>query len=472
VKFSSRNQGLADTNTSLKEPRLNAVAALPPRRSHLRLGLQAGLATLDTVALASAILLVGTLWLGKAVDSTGGTIDAALVGFYTFLAANAGAFSSRILSRWRHGVFLAMRSVLVATASVMVAAFFLKADAQISRMLLIVGGIAGSLLVGGLRFVYHRIILDLFGTDLYSEVLIIDDLIVPPPPGVHVIDAKKAMIRSDLSDPIMLDRLGRLLSPIDRVVVACPVEKRRSWSMMLKCANIQAEIISPELNELGPLAIGEFGESATVIVAISSLDIRQRIIKRSLDILLSVLAIVILGPLLLVVSAAVKLDSPGPVLFVQDRVGRGNRLFGICKFRSMRVESNDREGASSTKRGDSRMTKVGRFIRATSIDELPQIFNVLRGQMSVVGPRPHALGSLAGDMLFWEVDERYWHRHVCKPGMTGLAQVRGFRGATNVESDLKNRLQADLEYVSNWTVFRDISILIATLRVVVHRNAY
>jgi polysaccharide biosynthesis protein PslA len=172
------------------------------------------------------------------------------------------------------------------------------------------------------------------------------------------------------------------------------------------------------------------------------------------------------------VTIAIRLDSPGPVFFVQDRVGRGNRLFGIYKFRSMSVADCDHAGARSTLRDDNRITKVGRIIRATSIDELPQLLNILKGEMSFVGPRPHALGSLAGDLLFWEIDERYWHRHVCKPGLTGLAQVRGYRGATHHQSDLTNRLQADLEYVSGWTIFRDISIILGTLRVIVHRNAY
>ena len=117
-------------------------------------------------------------------------------------------------------------------------------------------------------------------------------------------------------------------------------------------------------------------------------------------------------------------------------------------------------------------TRVGRWIRATSIDELPQLANVVVGDMSLVGPRPHALGSQAGAKLFWEVDDRYWQRHSLKPGLTGLAQVRGFRGATGEENDLTSRLQSDLEYLEGWTIWRDLAILFATLRVLVHRNAY
>ena len=129
-------------------------------------------------------------------------------------------------------------------------------------------------------------------------------------------------------------------------------------------------------------------------------------------------------------------------------------------------------GARSTGRHDDRVTRVGRFIRAHSLDELPQLFNVLRGEMSIVGPRPHALGSRAEDKLFWDIDTSYWHRHAVKPGLTGLAQVRGYRGATETVSDLSNRLQADLEYLSGWSLWRDIAIIFATFRVLIHRNAY
>ncbi|HZH06134.1 MAG TPA: sugar transferase [Lautropia sp.] len=166
------------------------------------------------------------------------------------------------------------------------------------------------------------------------------------------------------------------------------------------------------------------------------------------------------------------MDSPGPVFFRQQRMGRGNRLFSILKFRSMRSDLCDANGTRSTGRDDDRVTRVGRLIRSTSIDELPQLLNVLKGDMSLVGPRPHALGSLAGTQLFWEVDQRYWHRHACKPGITGLAQVRGFRGATNESVDLANRLHADLEYLNGWSIWRDVSILVRTFRVLVHQNAF
>ena len=144
----------------------------------------------------------------------------------------------------------------------------------------------------------------------------------------------------------------------------------------------------------------------------------------------------------------------------------------MLKFRTMRVESEDADGDRSAARDDDRVTRVGAFLRRTSLDELPQLLNVFAGDMSLVGPRPHAIGSRAGEKLFWEVDEAYWLRHAAKPGMTGLAQVRGFRGATECENDLTDRLKSDLEYMTGWSLIRDVAILFRTVRVLVHQKAF
>ena len=171
-------------------------------------------------------------------------------------------------------------------------------------------------------------------------------------------------------------------------------------------------------------------------------------------------------------AIAIKLEDGGPVLFRQLRVGRRNLMFSIYKLRTMKTERTDAHGNRSASKDDDRVTRVGRFLRRTSIDELPQLFNVIRGDMNLVGPRPHAIGSLAGDKLLWEVDQRYWQRHSLRPGLTGLAQIRGLRGATDREVDLTSRLQADLEYISGWTIWRDLRILAATSRVLLHDRAF
>ena len=158
------------------------------------------------------------------------------------------------------------------------------------------------------------------------------------------------------------------------------------------------------------------------------------------------------------------------MFYVQPRVGRGNQLFRMFKLRSMR--HGGQAGPDSTARDDARITRVGRIIRATSIDELPQLFNILLGHMSFVGPRPHALGSTAGDRLFWEVDERYWRRHATRPGLTGLAQIKGFRGATDSARDLTDRLEADLEYLQAWSFWNDMEIIRRTFRALTNSDAY
>lgn len=194
--------------------------------------------------------------------------------------------------------------------------------------------------------------------------------------------------------------------------------------------------------------------------------------KRVFDLAVSLLVLPFMLPFFAIVAIAVKLDSKGPVFFRQERIGLGNRPFMIWKFRTMRTEACDANGSRSTSRDDDRITRVGHLLRRTSIDELPQIFNVISGDMSLVGPRPHALGSRAENALFWDIDQRYWERHVVKPGLTGLAQIRGFRGATEQKSDLTMRLQSDLEYVSHWSLATDIRILLSTVLVVFHKNAF
>lgn len=445
---------------------------MPPRLDRLRFRLQLGLAGLDLLVLAIGAGAASFFWSGRIIDPYSARAFFGVLIAYVLVGLNGGAFAAVVLPSVRRGVWIAVRTLVLAAAGVILAAFFLKVGEQISRGAFLIEALSSGGLLVIERAVFHSMIKRTMGARLHSEVLILDDCDHPAPEGIFVLDAQAAGLKCDTADPLMLDKIGRLLAPADRVVIACQPGKRRQWSMVMKGANIHAEIVTHEFTELGPLAVGHLADASTVVVATGSFDLRQRIMKRLLDVSLASAAMLALAPLLIIVAVAIWLDSPGSILFVQDRVGRGNRLFGIYKFRSMRSEKSDQAGNRSASRDDDRVTRVGRFIRATSIDELPQIFNILIGDMSFVGPRPHALGSLAGDLLFWEVDERYWHRHACKPGLTGLAQVRGFRGATSKQSDLSNRLQADLEYIAGWTIWRDISILLATFRVVVHRNAF
>jgi exopolysaccharide biosynthesis polyprenyl glycosylphosphotransferase len=187
------------------------------------------------------------------------------------------------------------------------------------------------------------------------------------------------------------------------------------------------------------------------------------LIKRLEDLLLAGLAIIALLPLMLVLAVIIKLDSPGPVLSRQKRYGYNNRLIEVFKFRSMFYHQSDANAERQTTRNDDRVTRVGRFIRKTSLDELPQLFNVLLGSMSMVGPRPHATATKAAGVLFEDAVEQYSARHRVKPGITGWAQINGYRGETDTLEKIEKRVEYDLEYIESWSVWFDLYILFRTL---------
>jgi exopolysaccharide biosynthesis polyprenyl glycosylphosphotransferase len=196
-------------------------------------------------------------------------------------------------------------------------------------------------------------------------------------------------------------------------------------------------------------------------------------VKRGIDIVVSLLLLVMNLPALLFAAIAIKLDSPGPILFRQRRIGLHGRPFELLKFRTMHCQPPDPGRLQQARPRDPRVTRVGAVLRHTSFDELPQLWNVLRGEMSLVGPRPHAPGTCAGARLFEEVSDRYPLRHRVRPGITGLAQVRGWRGQTETEEKLLRRLESDLEYVAGWSLWLDCVILARTVATVLRmRNAY
>ena len=195
--------------------------------------------------------------------------------------------------------------------------------------------------------------------------------------------------------------------------------------------------------------------------------------KSMLDCTIAVIVLILAMPMLLAVICAIKLDSPGPVFFRQKRYGFNNQLIDVFKFRSMYQDQTDHFAEKITQENDPRITRVGAFIRRFSIDELPQIFNVLAGDMSVVGPRPHALRAKAGDVLYEDVVDKYALRHRVKPGITGWAQVNGWRGDTRDEASLIGRLEHDLYYIDHWSVLFDLSIILRTFVVVLRgENSY
>ena len=192
-------------------------------------------------------------------------------------------------------------------------------------------------------------------------------------------------------------------------------------------------------------------------------------IKRICDILASALLLVFFAPVLLLAALLIKLESPGPALFRQTRGGLNGRTFTILKLRSMRVEENG-DNVVQAQRSDNRVTNIGRLIRASSVDELPQLINVLRGDMSLIGPRPHAQ---AHDTYYGSLIPTYHLRFQARPGLTGLAQISGLRGGTTDVEEMVARVKADVAYIDNWSLMSDLRIALLTVpHLLLAKNAY
>jgi exopolysaccharide biosynthesis polyprenyl glycosylphosphotransferase len=441
-------------------------------RQSARLALFVRLVLFDALA-----ILIGFSVAGKVRDSAwlmpgGISLIFVVLPVFVILAGNSAAYSPETLTSYAESARRASSAIVQTFLFLFALLFVTQSSEDISRVALATVFVATVLPMLVFRYVSYRWVRNTLGGALLDELVIVDGVQLPGRAARFVIDAGANQLEPNLNDPAMLERFARATSFYDRVLVACPVERQVAWSTLLKTIDAKGELLVERRDDLGVIGIDTFGDSSTLVVSRGSLSLSDRIKKRLFDLALALTALLFLAPLMLVVAICIKLDSRGPVFFKQPRVGRNNLPFQIYKFRSMRQEASDLAGARSTGRNDDRISRFGRFIRQTSIDELPQLINVVKGDMSMVGPRPHALGSTAEDRLFWEISHRYWERHMLKPGITGLAQVRGYRGATEKTSDLTDRLNSDLEYLAGWRLWRDIAILAATLKVLVHPNAY
>lgn len=185
--------------------------------------------------------------------------------------------------------------------------------------------------------------------------------------------------------------------------------------------------------------------------------------KRQFDILISATALLVLLPFFLTIALLITLEDGGPVIFRQRRWGLNGRTFQVYKFRSMRADLCDPSGVKQTVKGDNRVTAIGAILRRTNFDELPQLLNVLMGDMSLVGPRCHAINMLAAGRLYEDLVPEYHQRHSVRPGITGLAQMRGWRGPTERRVDARSRIACDLHYINNFSFWLDIQIIFRTL---------
>ena len=428
----------------------------------------------DVCAILVAGLAAGWLYEGLFPHPTAWLQAQLLLPIYLTIGLYNATYSLGALEDLRFALGKAMQALLISAALLSFVLFYAKTGAVFSRaasaLAIVIAGGAISLV----RLATHGVVARIWDGRVSNILVIRDDGPEFTLPGAVVADAADAGLDPAAQDPQALDRLGQHLRNRDKVIVSCSRERREPWAYVLKASGVTGEILSEPAHSIGAIDVTRYDaqRQSALVVAMGPLGLRARAVKRLFDLAIAGPALVLLAPVLAAIALAVKLGDGGPVLFVQPRVGKGNRIFPMLKFRTMRSGSADRDGLRSTERDDARVTAIGRFLRRTSLDELPQLWNVLRGEMAIVGPRPHALASQAGDKLFWEVDARYWHRHSLKPGLTGLAQVRGLRGSTEQEEDLAVRLQADLEYIARWNLLRDAAIMLRTLLVLVHRRAY
>ncbi len=264
---------------------------------------------------------------------------------------------------------------------------------------------------------------------------------------------------------------------VDQVIVAMPLPE-----------GIDIETIVGELSMLPVLIrlapdLSEFALAGRTMVMLGEIPLMtlferpingiNQISKRIEDLLLGTLLLILFAPLFALVALAIKMDSPGPVFFRQDREGFNHQTFRIWKFRSMRNDTLQYDNIKQATAGDRRVTRVGRILRGSSIDELPQLINVVSGQMSLVGPRPHAPSTKVAGILFSEANRNYAARHRVKPGMTGWAQVNGWRGETDTDEKLLKRVECDLFYIEHWSIGFDLYIIIRTFAAVLFpKSAY
>lgn len=297
---------------------------------------------------------------------------------------------------------------------------------------------------------------------------------------VGVFDDRRTRISRDIAGIPLSGGMTELAAlaeagDVDRVVIALPLTAMQRIAQLVKSVYALPLIIDVGFDACPSEVINfksanRIAGSLLIEIFARPLDGWRHFVKICEDRLLSAILLLMALPLICVIAVLIKLDSPGPVFFRQPRYGFGGRVFEAIKFRTMYVTQTDALGAQLTRRDDPRITRVGRFLRRTSLDEVPQLFNVLRSEMSLVGPRPHPLAAKAADVLYHDAVGHYALRHRVRPGITGWAQVNGWRGETETLAQLQKRVEYDLNYIEHWSLWLDIRILLRTA-ICVFRNA-
>jgi Undecaprenyl-phosphate glucose phosphotransferase len=370
--------------------------------------------------------------------------------------------------------------------------FILKVSDDFSRLWLITWSITNAIALSGLRLISatavqrlirdHRLTKNIAVVGANEAGQRLSATLMQQGPGIRLIglfdQRHPSRIVKTSSDAAVrpLTMLDELVSRgrVDEVVIAIPPSASNRILQLSRRFHpfpVSLRVLAPEGYEhFRVLDSCRYGEITTFHVMSKPLDEVALVIKWLEDKVIAAVCFVIALPLMLLIALAIKLDSRGPVFFRQKRLGAKSQPFDLLKFRSMYVEHTDPLGRQLTRAGDSRITRVGRFLRWTSMDELPQLVNVLRGDMSLVGPRPHPLAANVAGMSYAGAISEYLIRHRVKPGMTGWAQVNGWRGETTRIEQIRRRVEHDLYYIEHWSLAFDFLILLRTAYIVMSRE--
>jgi len=506
--FSARQLRQVDASPSPRTPespddelkRLRRVAAEPAAPAVSRVVIAGVVRAIETALIVATGVAIYFLYIVRNVGAqpgylavTIGVAAMAIVVFQSLRVFSAPAFRnpSRALFRIAGGWTLAF---LVVFAGM----FFLKLDGALSRVWMATWFFVGlgalavervilaqfvALLVSAGRLQQRAVIVGggAIGADLLRELAKNDEAEVQM---LGVFDD-----RSDERSPDTVEgypKLGNIddlvdfarSTRVDLIIFALPITaEQRILQMLRKLWVLPIDIrLAAHANRLRfpPRSYSYVGKVPVLDLFDKPIADWDIVIKQTFDRVAGALALVALSPVLAATALAIKLDSPGPVFFKQKRFGFNNELIEVYKFRSMRVDQLDPTAAKLVTRDDPRVTRVGRFIRKTSIDELPQLLNVVfKGDLSLVGPRPHAVHAKAADRQYDEVVDGYFARHRVKPGITGWAQVNGWRGETDTQDKIQQRVEHDLYYIENWSILLDLYILAITpISLFRTRNAY
>ncbi len=419
---------------------------------------------------------------------------AAIVVFGSLIAVNAlylaGQYKSETLRRRTSAMTRAVACWIAVAAILTSVGFLTKTSEEYSRLWSLMWfGLGVTVLISGRLFLFARASRWMSEGRLSNSIAIVGDGELAAQTASRFLDHGDDGIRcagiftdrgavaygidGDLDDLIQ----GIRHEQIDTVVIAIDEpEDDRIHRILETLAEAPVDVrICP-----GPLAVRFAGREVSCYAGLPALNAVDRpladwhyTLKSVEDRVLGAIITLMISPVMLLIAALIKLDSPGPALFRQKRFGFNNELVEVYKFRTMYVENTDTRGDRLTERNDPRITRIGQFLRSTSLDELPQFFNVLRGDMSIVGPRPHAVASKAAGRLYQDAVPHYDARHRVKPGITGWAQINGWRGPTETIRQIRKRVEHDLYYIDNWSIWLDLKIILLTVfKGFVSRNAF